>query len=125
MMMESEVKVDQPLEQISQDIPEGHTEESGYCFRDALNRAGYNVELPPWVHIDDVPKVCNQLDLNYITGQGERIPIKKDKPLIVGHIVQRRSEGEKRIGHWSFFENPEKALLQLESKDIFAIIPIL
>jgi len=110
---------------VRQDILEGHSEESGYCFRDALKMAGYDVELPPWVHIDDVSIVCEELGLECLTGQGETFTLPREQPLIIGHTVQRgKNQDEKKIGHWTYAEKPENALQEIESKDIFALIPI-
>lgn len=111
-------------ERLRSDVPEGHSYESGYCFKDALNEAGYDTELPPWIHIDDIPIVCGELGFAYKTGQGERVTLKKGKPCIIGYIVQRRGEGEKRIGHWSFFRRAEDMRNKIQQKDIFAIIEL-
>ena len=115
-----------PLKEIvRQDIPEGHSEKSGYCFRDALEMAGYNVELPSWVHIDDVPIVCEELGLKYLAGQGKTAVLPREQSLIIGHTVQQgKDESEKKIGHWTYTEKPENTLREIKSKDIFALIPI-
>ena len=105
------------------DVPEGHTLDSGYCFRDALTEAGYNTNLPPWIHIDDIPIVCEELGLDYKTGKGDTVTLKKSDPCIVGHIVQRGAEGEKRIGHWSF-SKAEDLSSQIRQDDIFALIKL-
>ncbi len=112
-------------EMVRQDIPEGHSEESGYCFRDALEMAGYDVELPSWVHVDDVPIICEELGLEYLIGQGKTFTLPREQPLIIGHTVQQgKNQGEKRMGHWTYTEKPENTLREIESKDIFALIPI-
>jgi hypothetical protein len=74
---------------LRQDIPEGEKADDGYCLRDALDKAGYDTELPSWIHIDDVPIVCAELELNYHTGKGNTFSLKKGEPVIIGHIVQR------------------------------------
>lgn len=109
-------------ERIRVDVPEGHSEESGYCFRDALHSAGYNVDLPPWVHIEDVPIVCEALGLKYHKGKGKRVLIRKSSPCIIGHTVQRESEGRRKIGHWTFTGKPEETFQKIPAEDIFSII---
>jgi hypothetical protein len=112
------------LEGLRQDIPEGHTPESGFCFRDALAGAGYDTDLPPWIHIDDIPIICEELGLSYNTGKGNVFSLKRNEPCIIGHIVQRGNEGEKRIGHWSFFKNAENMLQSIKQENIFGIITL-
>ncbi|MBI3559747.1 hypothetical protein HY087_01295 [Candidatus Gottesmanbacteria bacterium] len=111
-------------ERLRQDVAEGHTPESGFCFRDALSGAGYDTDLPPWIHIDDIPVVCEELGLNYKTGKRDTVSLGRSEPCIVGHIVQRGKEGEKRIGHWSFFQRAEDILGQISQEDVFAIIEL-
>lgn len=84
--MVAEIKNYSPpsFEQLRQDVPEGHSEESGSCLKDALHQAGYDIDLPNWVHIDDVPIVCEELGLRYSTGKGEKVTIKRKKPCIKG-----------------------------------------
>jgi len=109
---------------LRQDIPEGESEESGYCFRDALDKAGYNTDLPAWVHVDDVPVVCNELGLAYQSGQGRDVSLNRNEPVIIGHIVKRPGEGKKRIGHWSFLQSAGQLVGKILPKDIFAIIKL-
>jgi len=123
MLVMAEIKNYSPsLERLRQDVPEGHSEESGSCLKDALHQAGYDIDLPNWVHIDDVPIVCGELGLKYSTGKGEKVNIKKSKPCIVGHVVQRRGGEEKNIGHWRFTDKPEELIPKIPSGDIFAIV---
>ena len=108
-----------------QDIPNGEAVESGYCLKDALKKAGFATDLPSWIHMDDLPSVCQELGLKFTSGKGTTRSVSRRKPIIIGHIIERSSgEGEKHIGHWEYFDKAEDVPSKLKTSDIVAIIEV-
>lgn len=104
-----------------QTIPEGHSEYSGPCLRVALFQAGFDTDIPSWVDTSEVPKICQELGLSLHMGLGT-LELHSDQPCIVGTITKR--DGENKIGHWVYINNPKEELKKTEPQDIFAIIEI-
>lgn len=60
----AEIKTHFDFSNLKKDMPTGEIEEEGFCFRNALTAAGYDIDLPPWTHMDDIPIVCEELGLH-------------------------------------------------------------
>lgn len=104
-------------------IPENESESSGPCLREALSQAGIETELPDWPDLQQLPEICEKLELDLFQGKGKRFSLSRKGEYVLGHVVDH-SESP-RVGHFTYTDDIETTLRQqVKKSDLFAIIKI-
>lgn len=106
-----------------QTIPEGETNLTGPCLRNALFQAGIFTDLPHWTRGEDIESICGELGLICMTGEGKKVTLSKKAKYVVGFVTDGASPSL-RLGHYEYTEDIQSFLKRVNAKSVFAYIEI-
>lgn len=78
---------------------------NGSCLKNALAEAGFNLDVPDWIMLEDIPPITEALGLRWVGG-GNSVSIAAHQPVIV---IYETFSGN---GHAEYTENIMSMLIK-------------